>query len=424
MKYTHVDIMKLNAIKFSACRDLVHSPRSLASCYVSFFIHFLYKMVSFRWKLPDLKELLFVATTLNNKKALGPICDNFSNDSYTMLDDFGKQLPYSKIYFHSILHLIDFHKEYQKVHQQDRPLVRYFFYDFILAYGIYITIDQLLKKNSRLKVIVFANYHILVNRCLIELAASYHIKTLYTQHASVNGNFPSLLFSYSFLDGLDSFEKYRLIGHIMGKVFLSGNPRFDIINNLKKGDEKAIGIAVNELDNIDILKNLCAYLSDNLNERIIIRPHPSMEQMPVWNDLAKAGYVISYPTKENSFEFVAKLRLLVANESGIHLDANLMKTPSVLYNFSTNPVMDWYSYIKNELMPVCSTKEDLLKCIQIGGKINAEKIRYYNAAFDTSYEGKVSTVISGFIKGMLQDNEMECITGIFMNHEDGYYSYM
>lgn len=423
MKYANVDIMKLNAIKFSASRVLVHSPRSLVGCYISFLIHFMYKMICFRWRVPKSKELLFVAPTLNNKKALEPIYANFEKDSYTMLDDFEKSLPYSRIYFHSMLHLFDFHREYKKVPKQDKPLVRYFFYDFILAYGTYVTIRQLLIKNSQLKVIVFANDHIMVNRCLIELAALYKIKTLYTQHASVTENFPSLSFSYSFLDGLDSFEKYKFCGSIEGKVFLSGNPRFDIINSLKKGSGKVIGIAVNALDNIDILKDLCAYLSDKLDEKIIIRPHPSMEQMSVWDDLAQIGYVISYPTKESSFKFVEKIRLLVANESSIHLDSNLMKTPSVLYNFSTNPIMDWYSYVKNGLVPICSTKEELLKYIQRGGNLNTEKIRYYNAAFDTPYEGKVGAVISGFIKCMLQCTEMNSINGIFDLHEDGYYFY-
>lgn len=423
MKYTHVDIMKLNAVKFSSCRDLVHSPHVLAHCYCSFLFHFLYRMVRFKWKLPDYKELLFVAPSLNNKKSLEPICINFPKDSYTMLDDFGKQLPFSKIYFFSMFHLIDFHRMYRSLSQQDKLLVRYFFYDFVLAYGTYVVINQLLRK-KRVKVIVFANDHIMVNRCFIELAALYKIKTLYTQHASVTESFPSLLFSYSFLDGLDSYNKYKLCGNIAGKVLLSGSPRFDIISKLRKDSGEAIGIAVNELDSIDILKELCAYLSDNLNEKIIIRLHPSMERMSVWNDFTQAGYGISYPTKENSFEFVAKIRLLVANESGIHLDSNLMKTPSVLYNFSTNPVMDWYSYVKNGLMPICFTKEDLLKYIQNGGKINAEKIRYYNAAFATPYEGKVGTVISGFIKCMLRDTEMSSINGIFGFHENGYYCYV
>lgn len=423
MKYAHVDIMKLNAIKFSSCRELVNSPHDLLWCYLSFFYHLFLQVVRFRWKLSNYKELLFVAPSLNNKKSLEPICANFPKDSYIMLDDFSKQLPYSRIYFFSMLYLIYFHKMYRNLSKQDRSLVRFFFYDFILAYGTYVVINQLLRK-KQVKVIVFANDHIMVNRCLIELAASHKIKILYTQHASVTESFPSLLFSYSFLDGLDSYNKYKLCGNIAGKVFLSGSPRFDVMSNLKKNGIKSIGIAVNELDSIDVLKDLCYYLSDNLDEKIIIRPHPSMEEMSVWDDLIKADYIISYPTKENSFEFVSKIRLLVANESGIHLDSNLMKTPSVLYNFSMNPVMDWYSYVKNGLMPVCSTKEDLLKYIQGGGKIDTEKIRYYNAAFDTPYEGIVNNVLSGFIKGMLQGNEMKCINGIFKLNKDGYFCYV
>lgn len=424
MNRIHVDIMELNAIKFSSYRGLMHSSQSLVRCYFSFIVRLLYWMLRFRWKLPHWKDLLFVAPTLNNRKALEPIWVHFSEDNYMVLYNLREQLPYSRIYFLSMLHLFDFHRTYCKVPEKDKPLVKYFFSDFILAYGTYITIRQILKKNSQLKVIVFSNDHNMVNRCLIELAPSYHIKTLYTQHASITERFPSLLFSYSFLDGLDAFNKYKTIGSIVGKVFLSGNPRFDIISRLKKNNGKAIGIAINIHDDIDILKNVCSYLSENVNEEIIIRPHPSLEQIPVWNDFSKAGYLISYPSKENSFEFVGKLRLLIANESSIHLDSNLMDTPSVLYNFSMNPVMDWYSYVKNGLMPICSTKEELLKYIQSGGKMDVERVRYYNAAFNTSYEGRVGIVIADFVKCMLQDIEMNSVSGVFHLHKDGYYCYV
>lgn len=422
---THVDILKLNAIKFSSGCMRVDSPHSLFRCYLSFFYHLLLQIIHWRsWKLPDLKELVFVAPTLNNKKALNPICDNFSEDGYTMLDEYGKQFPYARIYIFSLLHLIGFHKVYRKLSKQDKAVVRFAWGDFILAYGTYKVINQLLRKRQ-IKVMVFANDHIMVNRCLIELAAEYGIKTLYTQHASVAESFPSLSFSYSFLDGLDSYIKYKACGPITGQVFLSGSPRFDFITKLKgQTNKSAVGIAVNELDSIELLQDLCKYLTCNLNEQIIVRPHPAMEKMSIWSELEKEGYEISYPTKENSFEFANRVRLLIANESGIHLDANLMRTPSVLYNLSTNPVIDVYSYVKNGLMPICSTKEDLLKCIQCGGKIDIEKISYYNAAFGTTYEGNVNVVIAGFIKCMLQDTEMNSIKGIFSLHKKGYYCYM
>ena len=89
-----------------------------------------------------------------------------------------------------------------------------------------------------------------------------------------------------------------------------------------------------------------------------------------------------------------------------------------------NPVMDWYSYVKNGLMPICSTKEELLKYIQSGGKMDVERVRYYNAAFNTSYEGRVGIVIADFVKCMLQDIEMNSVSGVFHLHKDGYYCYV
>ena len=99
------------------------------------------------------------------------------------------------------------------------------------------------------------------------------------QHCSIGYHFPELHFTYSFLDGLETFEKYKRIGEISGVIFLIGNPRFDIISNYKNKKVKSgyIGIASNLLDDEQSIIRTCKYLIDNGYNRIYLRPHPNQE---------------------------------------------------------------------------------------------------------------------------------------------------
>ena len=414
-------ILKLNAIYFNLYNDngyLDYEAKSLVMCYLHFFYAIVKNTIRWRWRKMQYKKLLFIAPTLNNRKSLLPIIKQFSSDDVTMIDDYRSYLPFSRIYWLSLLYIFEFQKLYLKLTKKERIVVRAYFHEFVTTQATYQVIEDVLIKNKQLRIIIFANDHIMTNRCFIENAYKHDIKTIYTQHASVSGIFPSLLFSYSFLDGEESYEKYKKIGNIHGKVFLSGSPRFDILSQIEKISTDAIGIAVNTMDDLTKVSELCNFLSAS-HFHLIVRPHPSMEGLPIWNEYMEKGYEISFPTQENAFEYVSRIRLLIANESGIHLDSNLARTPSVLFNMSSGPRLDYYSFVKNKLIYACDSKEELLKYIHSTFTINPVIIKYYNAAFGTSHEGKIGILIADFIKSVLENNEDYFINEYFKLDSDG-----
>ena len=128
------------------------------------------------------------------------ILDNLKIDGITIYGIPKMDLPYARCYLTSLRGLHLFQKLYSKSTKDDKLLMRQFFEDFMNTYGLYYTIDKILRENPQLKLIVLANDHITSCRCLIELAEKYGIKTLYVQHASITERFPPLHFSYSFLD--------------------------------------------------------------------------------------------------------------------------------------------------------------------------------------------------------------------------------
>lgn len=414
-------VENLNYIKFSSYKSLPVKGRNLAISCIIFYLKLLKNILLGNFRYPKVSDLMLVAPTLNNQKAILPVVRHIQHP-YQMVYEFREIYPMAWVHIYSALFFFYFLKYYFSKDSTDRKLIRNYYHDYLCAIGYYMVTDHFFKKNAGLKCILFANDHIVQNRCLIELASDYGIKTIYIQHASVTERFPALKFSFSFLDGLESWEKYRNVGNASGTIFLSGSPRFDEIASVERNVAvNLVGVALNIWDSVDKVLDLCKYLQSVCNKTVIVRPHPSMEKKD-WSIFASLGIVISYPSQESSFDFLADLELLIANESSIHLDASLMNVPSVVYNFSDYDVRDWYSYIKKGMVKLCTSKEGLKQLLLDGIKVNSEKVKYYVASFSTPYEGRIGEHIAGFVDSLLIGEEMNFINEHYILNP-GYYQY-
>lgn len=410
------DIKRLNYIKYTALRD--YMPCKHGFLYI--LCRFLY--VSLRmivcWRIGDLtmKEILFVVPTINNQKSVKTILNGLPENKCSVWgEELPRRMPYLKIYLLSLKYLYLFIWLYLISSKEDRILMRTFDQDFLTACATYKVLEAALLRNPQLKLVVMANDHVLITRCLIELTEKHHIKSLYVQHASVTTAFPPLRFDYSFLDGLESFEKYREVGKMRGHIFLSGSPRFDAFHNYKNGEKKfEIGIALNEFDDEELALNLCLYLKGHYSENIIVRPHPGMlipsNLLFHEEKFIEHGFAISDPRKDLSYIFLANVNVMIANESGIHLDAALMGVPSLLFNFSDKEVLDWYSYIKKGLIKKCDTFEEAVQMLGANYQLPVEVVRYYAASFKTPRDGKVGEMISEFIKKEIFESENSALS--------------
>lgn len=420
-------IREINYIYYSSFRSQVEKTHSLPVCYILFFlllIKSLIKSVRFRTTSFDINEVLFFVPTLNNKKSVGTIIDHLPEDKITVWGDLRKDLPWFKIYSSACLNHRSFYSLYKSSSSDDKKLMRYFFRDFITTTGYCSFFESMIKKSPRLKVIVFANDHSTECRCLIEQARKLGVRTLYVQHASVTERFPPLHFSYSFLDGMESYEKYKTNGDISGLVFLTGSPRFDEINTYKKNDKLYdLGIAINMLDNCSKVLDLCKYLINTGNYSMIVRPHPRMGTAFDEAKFIAKGISISNPSKESSFCFLSKVKYLIANESSIHLDAALLGVSSTLFNFSNAEITDWYSYVKNGLITVSNNYHDIENNIRCHNECIIEKIRYYNAAYKTPFDGKIGAFIAQFIVEDILSVGSEKFIEKNMKDENGCFVY-
>lgn len=410
MRYSKLNVLEINEIS----RIVKEKQPSLFKqiCifigqlfYYTFIIHFKYKSLPVNYK-----GLLFFGVSLNNRRSLEPIIDKVEKDTYLYLNNHVTDVHKRRAWWHSIPYIFSLIKFYKKSNQEDKSLILKYFTRLWTTYGLYKIAGEMLDKYN-VKVLVLANDHNDINRCLIYNALEKGIKTVYVQHASVKKGFPRLDFTYSFLDGQESLDKYLHAGKPNGEVYLSGGVRFDFLYDkiVKRNyDVKKIGIAINMLDDFEKVKSLCLFLKEEGYNDLILRPHPRYQHLDSeW--LIKNDIAISNPKEESSFDFIANIDFMISNESAIHLDASIMHCPTVLYNMSDNKVLDDYNFIKNNLVKLANTDEELLMFIKNPKDIlpTREVLQNYNASSNTHLEGKLGTTIARFLELLCQGKEKQ-----------------
>lgn len=287
----------------------------------------------------------------------------------------------------------------------------YWKYPFVLCYLLFVKFKRTLRiidfftinfavydvylnvlKETRPKAIVFSNDHNPRLRSLVHAAKKMDIPTIYIQHASVSDFFPPLIFDLSLLEGNDALDKYKKNGPIKGLVELIGMPKFDSFTyQLRKNSvTKNIGVCTNFLTPVLAIYKLLDELVVNFPEcQITLRPHPGYT-----NEIDKSKInkqiLFSDGKKEGVFEFLEKQDVIVAGESGIHLDASLLKRISIYYNFGKKAAYpDYYGFVRNGLIEEAFTQKDLVSKIRNSNKdVSIHKLQYYNALIGTEKEGK------------------------------------
>ena len=408
MRYSELNVLEINEIS----RIVKEKQPSLFKqiCifigqlfYYTFIVHFKYKSLPVNYK-----GLVFFGVSLNNRRSLEPIINKVEKDTFLYLNNHVTDVHKRRAWWHSIPYIFSLLKLYRKSNKEDKSLIIKYFTRLWTTYGLYKVAGEMLDKYN-VKVLVMANDHNDINRCLIFNALEKGIKTVYVQHASVKKGFPRLDFTYSFLDGQESLDKYLHAGKPNGEVYLSGGVRFDFLYDkiVERNEEvKKIGVAINMLDDFEKVKNLCLFLKEEGYNDLTLRPHPRYQHLDSeW--LIKNNIAISNPKEESSFDFIANIDFMISNESAIHLDASIMHCPTVLYNMSNNQILDDYNFIKNNLVKLAENGKVLLNFIKNKNEIflNKEVLQYYNASSYSHLEGKLGETIAMFLNMLCQNNE-------------------
>lgn len=355
-------------------------------------------------------KVLFFGASNNNKRSFETIFNVLDENTFVYIKD-NKNYPMIKSIYLSVPYVFVLLRRFINATDKQKNLIIRFPLAYLFAYGKYIIAKRIIN-NFKPKILVLANDHSPMNRCLFLAATELKIKTIYLQHASVTDKFPKLNFDYSFLDGKESFEKYGSISKRGSRVILSGSSRFDkFYNNSRKKDKNKIGIAINQFDDFGIVKKLCLDLKKKSYINIIVRPHPNMIN---WHKYWFESNNIEYSDASivPPYTYLNQIFFQISNISGIHLDALILNVPSVLYKLSNKPIEDIFGFLNNGLVKNANNFEELLECLSLGDQLlNKSKIQYYNASSFTALEGHVGEFIGEYInslvRGYNEEDELE-----------------
>jgi hypothetical protein len=320
-------------------------------------------LLSKKTKYPKVKNIdfLFISGSQNNSKVLKPLYRTTPNALY--LDE--KSIPKFWAYWYSIPFFFKALRYLRLSAGYERKIQIAYFERFWSVYGYYKMTKKLLISVNP-KVVVVANDHLLLYRCILKVSKELNIKTLYIQHAGTAPHFPPLEFDYAILDGKISYEKYQTQKEKnTATVFLAGSPRFDEIvniNNTRKSlDIKTLGVAVNTIDDPKLVFNFLTSLKLKTKYPIILRLHPGIKGKKLFTYkkfIQENQIFISDPSNENVCEYLAKINLLIANTSYIQFEAILSGIQALQFPFS-ELIKDRYDFLKDELIVEFSNIEDL-----------------------------------------------------------------
>lgn len=414
------DIFDLGYIYFSVGLELEKkrnkSYDKFFKGYIGGFIYFIFRFLysllfqglRFQKLSPEQSQCLFIGLSNNNRRSLQPVIDSFDQSRIGVLTN-SKKMPMWRMYWHAIPYLGDFIRDIKKATVEQRKIMKFRFLFFWRGYGCIGFAKDLLNYYNP-KILVVANDHLFYYRALIKEANKRGINTVYVQHAAVTDKFPPLEFTYSFLDGRDSYNKYISAGECKGNIFLLGGVRFDFISHkvTRPIDFYRVGVALNLLDDAELVKTTCMRLKHmdvNKPVEIVLRPHPSVLYKP-WIDWCRVNDIaISLPSEQSSFDYLESLNLLVSNQSSIHLDAAMCHTPSIIFNFASTVLEDVYGFIRNGLVHDCQSINEIKLILESSDNFSCnEVIRFYNGSYGTSSEGHVASTIAGIINHILKDD--------------------
>jgi hypothetical protein len=283
------------------------------------------------------------------------------------------------------------------------------FQELVHGVGVYENQLKVLAKYEP-EVLVLSNDHLPWFRALTLAARVHGIPTVYLQHAPVSIDFPSLLFDLSLLEGQDAWDKYHRPGlPVHGKVRIIGMPRYDPFSRRVNVSGKAqkIGIAYSLADDVDMVGKVVATLSEAFPQLMLtVRKHPRDERellLPAIQNI-----VISNSREVKALDFLLDQDVVLAGETGIHLEAAMMNVSTLYFRFFNDdqPPTDAYGFLQRALMPQVDTVEELVVLLEglvVSRPAVREAASYYVANLEGEWAGSVQTLALQEIEQLLTE---------------------
>lgn len=406
---------------------LKHPPRFKGTvARVAAFFWFLIKQVSWRRKPSGVDkefEYLVFASSVNQMNALDGTVRALKQDGQSVLavssDQFIDSAERKELYSGEAFSLLDVLKAcwlfairaprlYAFLRGQHPAKRSWYFHYFCYAYA-YLPYFLGLLRDTRPSYVIVSNDHNCANRCCLAVAHYLGIKTVYMQHAAVTAIFPALRVDYAFLDGKSALDTYRQCeGNqpnsvrdvpIPLTIFSGQKKRLVTYRNIGEA-RQCTGIALNLLDNIDAGLELAEKLATQ-RHKVCLRWHPGQKpegvrKIKTWLRQCD-NIILSDPGQESPGDFLARVKILVAGNTSILLEAAIAGALPVYYEFQPPHFPDYYGFVRNGLARHAETAKQLTRLLadsDVSRGPEPDAVRYYSATYRTEWDGREGDLVA------------------------------
>ena len=297
-----------------------------------------------------------------------------------------------------------------------------------LSIYVYLPYFYLHLKILNPKIVLVSNDHNPENRCLIEIARHFGIKTAYVQHAGISERFHSLDFDYSFLDGNYSFDIYKKCENRRSlnskppkerNVLLTGSLRYLPKKHKINRKCEVVGLTVKGSDSLREIAILCCKITKI--KKIIVRPHPSIKYnkfiQQFKNELPNPIDInFSDPRTEEVGQFLHSIDLVIAGNSSILLEAALVGAIPIYYKHSHERVNDYYGFVENGIAPKYESQKEIVNYIEtiniLKYRPNLDSLRYYNASAHGKHYGLEAEIVAENLISLIKSGELKSQHGL------------
>lgn len=265
--------------------------------------------------------------------------------------------------------------------------------EYALTTGFYVACRRWLVDAEPAAVLV-ANDHVMRTRAFVEAARDEGIPTVYVQHAAVTPRFPSLRSDLALLDGVAAAAAYISRGPSHTRIFLTGSPMHDSLVRARNGRHAAssVGLCLNLLDRPEAVMQVVETLGTSGTRSIEVRTHPRDQRD--WGAWLRSTVVehVHGAREECIQSFLARVSVVVAGDSGVHLEAALAGVPSV-YAAALGTGRDGYGFVAAGLARVATSGAELRDAVAEPVPASLDACRRFDATVGTPWSGRAGALV-------------------------------
>jgi hypothetical protein len=264
------------------------------------------------------------------------------------------------------------------------------------------------------KLVLLANDHSHFQRMMMAACRLAGIKVAYIQHASVSSKFPRLSVDYALLDGRKSLEIYeRCMSNTAPNSCINQEPKV-ILSGLKRpinvsgnGIGRGIGIATNNLDNLDKLEALSHDLL-RLGHEVIFRRHPRQDKKEIENlagrlSMHDNSIYISDPQEESVTDFLRNVSSVIAGDSGILLEAALAQRAPFYFKTDDTVEHDYYGFVADGIARTVDSAGEVSELIEQAWRPPSLPMRRLSSTWGTKWFGNEACLLAETLSMILKD---------------------